>query len=108
MNEEEEGKERVKAVSELIGGGKILIPFTMCIISLAGVWYDARNQASMMQKDITAIAEARAKDEARIQSLTDRVNAQDLVLTEVKGDLKHIKDDTQATLTLVREWMRTR
>jgi hypothetical protein len=107
MEGEKEENAQVKEVADLIGGVKIIIPFAMCIISLAGVWYDSRNQAEMMQKDITIGVESRAKNEARIQALTDRMNAQDLVLTEVKGDLKHIKDDTQATLTLVREWMRT-
>ena len=105
MEEELEAKE-IRAVTDFISGGRILVPFAICILSLAGVWYDSRNQSELMQKDITSAIQERAKNEARIDALTDRVNAQDLVLTEVKGDLKHIKDDTQATLSLVREWMR--
>ena len=95
-----------KAVTELLKGARILIPFIITLFSLAGVWYDARNQVSIMQKDITTAIESRAKNEARIQALNERVSAQEITLTEVKSDLKHIKDDTKETLDLVREWMR--
>jgi len=84
----------------------VLIPFAITLLSLAGVWYDARNQASIMQKDIQSGSAHRAKNEARIEAIARQVTAQELTLTEVKSDLKHIKDDTKETLDLVREWMR--
>lgn len=94
------------AVVNFISGGKVLIPFAVCLLSLAGVWYDARNQTSMMQKDILNAKAERAKTEAKLESLSLQVSAQELTLTEVKSDLKHIKDDTKETLDLVRSWMR--
>lgn len=102
----DEIEKKANAVNEILTGAKVLLPFGITLLSLAGVWYDSRNQVSMMQKDITTAIEARAKNEARIQSLTDRVSAQEITVTEVKSDLKHIKDDTKETLDLVREWMR--
>jgi len=96
------------AATELLKGAKVLVPFALCLMGLAGVWYDTRTEASNMQKDITTAIEARAKNESRIQVLSERMAAQEITLTEVKSDLKHIKDDTQETLGLVREWMRGR
>lgn len=101
-----ESEKEAKAVTEMLTGAKVLIPFAITLLSLAGVWYDARNQASMMQKDIQAAASQRAKNEAKIEALSRQVTAQELTLTEVKSDLKHIKDDTKETLDLVRTWMR--
>jgi len=98
--------EEAKAIVSLTKGAQILIPFAITLLSLAGVWYDARNQVSIMQKDITSAIESRAKNEARIITLSERVTAQEITLTEVKSDLKHIKDDTKETLDLVRAWMR--
>ena len=99
-------EEEAKVIVNITKGAQILIPFAVTLLSLAGVWYDARNQVSIMQKDITSTIEARAKNEARITALSERVSAQEITLTEVKSDLKHIKDDTKETLDLVREWMR--
>jgi len=98
--------EEAKVIVNLTKGAQILIPFAITLLSLAGVWYDARNQVSIMQKDITSAIESRAKNEARIMALSERVTAQEITLTEVKSDLKHIKDDTKETLDLVRAWMR--
>lgn len=108
MTEITNQEKEAQAATELLKGAKVLVPFAVCLMSLAGVWYDARNQSAIMQKDITSGIEARAKSEARIQALTERMAAQEITLTEVKSDLKHIKDDTQETLGLVREWMRGR
>lgn len=101
-------EKEARVVTDMLTGARVLIPFAITLLSLAGVWYDARNQASMMQKDIVSATAASAKNEARISVLTAQVTAQELTLTEVKSDLKHIKDDTKETLDLVREWMRVR
>jgi uncharacterized coiled-coil protein SlyX len=101
----EKDKEAI-AVTEMLSGVKVLLPFAITLLSLAGVWYDSRNQVAVMQKDIVNATASRAKNEARIESLSLQVTAQELTLTEVKSDLKHIKDDTKETLDLVREWMR--
>lgn len=104
----DEIEKEAKAVSEIIGGAKVLIPFAVCLLSLAGVWYDARQEAAEMKKDIATATAQRAKNEAKLEALSERIAAQEITLTEVKTDLKHIKDDTQETLDLVRSWMRGR
>ena len=102
MSDEKESR----AVIEMLTGAKVLIPFAITLLSVAGVWYDMRNQVSMIQKDVKIAASERAKNEIRIESNTLQITAQELTLTEVKSDLKHIKDDTKETLDLVRSWMR--
>jgi uncharacterized coiled-coil protein SlyX len=101
MDQIQERESEAKAVVDILAGVKVLVPFAVSISMITGVWIK-------LEGDVTTLKAAQAKQEARVDAIAAQVTAQELTLTEVKSDLKHIKDDTKETLDLVREWMRKR
>lgn len=96
-------EKQAKSFLDLMSGAKIIIPFIFMIISVAGVWYDGRNQINIMQKDINTAYALAVKNEAKIQTLQITIENQRVTLTEVTTDLKYIKDAQKETLELVRK-----
>ncbi len=97
--------EEAKAVTGLIKGAKIIIPFVVSIASVVGVYYKMSNDINNIRTDLENERKNTAKIEAQQIMLSSRVSAQEITLTEVKTDLKHIKNDTKETLDLVRSFI---
>ena len=88
-------EEEAKAVTSLIKGAKILVPFVISIGSVIGLYYTMDNRISILEKD-------NAKLETKVESQEKMLNSHAITLSEVTTDIKHIKDDTKETLGLVR------
>jgi len=97
MNTEEEAK----AVTGLIKGVKILVPFAVSIASIVGVYYAMDNRLTTVEKELT-------KSTAKIETQEKLITQHSITLSEVTTDIKHIKDDTKETLNLVRTLYRQR
>lgn len=96
-----EVEKEAQAVTSLIKGVKILVPFVISISSVVGVYYAMDNRLNIVEKDLTkAIAKIEAQEKLTTQH--------SITLSEVTTDIKHIKDDTKETLNLVRTLYRQR
>lgn len=94
-------EEEAKAVTGLIKGVKILVPFAVSITSIVGVYYAMDNRLSLVEKDLT-------KAISKIDAQEKLITQHSITLSEVTTDIKHIKDDTKETLNLVRTLYRQR
>ena len=83
------------AVTGLISGAKILVPFVLTIVSIVGVYYAMDNRLSAVEKELSRVS---AKSEAH----GEVIQQHSITLSEVTTDIKHIKNDTKETLDLVR------
>ncbi len=90
-----------QAVTGLIKGVKILVPFAVSIASVVGVYYAMDNRLSIVEKEL-------AKAVGRVEAQDKLLTQHSITLSEVKTDIKHIKDDTKETLNLVRTLYRQR
>ncbi len=87
--------EEAKAVTGLIKGVKILVPFAVSIASIVGVYYATDNR-------ITALEKSNSKLEAKVEEQGKIITNHGKTIVGVKTDIQHIKDDTKETLDLVR------
>ena len=90
-----------QAVTGLIKGVKILVPFAVSIASVVGVYYAMDNRLNIVEKEL-------AKAVGRVEAQDKLLTQHSITLSEVKTDIKHIKDDTKETLNLVRTLYRQR
>jgi len=90
-----EVEKEAMAVTSLIKGVKIIIPFAISIASVVGVYYAMDNRLSTVE---TELARVSAKAEAH----GELIQQHSITLSEVTTDIKHIKNDTKETLDLVR------
>lgn len=90
-----------QAVTGLIKGVKILVPFAVSIASVVGVYYAMDNRLNIVEKEL-------AKAVGRVEVQDKLLTQHSITLSEVKTDIKHIKDDTKETLNLVRTLYRQR
>jgi predicted RNase H-like nuclease (RuvC/YqgF family) len=101
-------EEEAKAVTNLIKGVKIIVPFVISIVSIVGVYYAMEKDISDLQKDLSNEKEKVVKLQTKVESQERVLNAHAITLSEVTTDIKHIKDDTKETLDLVRTLYRLR
>lgn len=95
-------------ISIFMDGAKILLPFGVALWAVFSVAGDAKEERALMKQEITEGVEERAEHKGEVKALRDQVQANTVTLTEVKTDLKHIKDDTKETLELVRAYVGSR
>lgn len=92
----------------LIDGAKILIPFGMAMWTIFNVSAGAGEERAVIRKEVSQAAKERAELKGENQALRNQVQLNTITLTEVKTDLKYIKDSQQETLDLLRSLMRER
>ena len=83
-------------------GAKVLIPFAMAMWAIFNVSAGAQEQRAVMQQEISQAAKERAELKGENQALKNQVQLNTITLTEVKTDLKYIKDSQQETLEILR------
>ncbi len=88
---------------KLLKGGKMLAPFAISIISIAGVYHEMDKKVDMSNSHLQAEKTKTARLEARVETLENQVSAHDITLAELKIDLVHIKDDTKQALEILRD-----
>jgi len=91
-------------VSVFMDGAKVLVPFGAVLWAMFSLAGDARTERASMQEQINEGIKERAELKGENKALRQQVQANTVVITEVKTDIKHIKDDTKETLKLVRSY----
>ncbi len=96
-----EVEKEAQAVTGLIKGVKILVPFVISIASVVGVYYTIDARVAALEKDNASI-------KTKIKEQGETIRNHDRTLIKVTTDIQHIKDDTEETLNLVRALYRQR
>lgn len=91
-----------KSINLMMEGAKVLIPFAMAMWAIFNVSAGAQEQRAVMQQEISQAAKERAELKGENQALKNQVQLNTITLTEVKTDLKYIKDSQQETLEILR------
>jgi hypothetical protein len=102
----EEKKE--KSVDFLMDGAKIAIPFAMAMWTIFNVSAGAKEERAIIRKEISQSAKERAELKGENIAVKTQVHSNTISLTELKIDLKYIKDSQEETITLLRTMMRER
>jgi hypothetical protein len=97
-----------KAAGYFLDGAKILLPFAAALWAVYSFSGDAKEERALMHQQINTNIREISEVSGENKALRDQVQANTVTLTEVKTDLKHIKNDTKETLDLVRAYVRPR
>lgn len=87
---------------------KIAVPFAMAMWTIFNVSAGAKEERAIIRKEISQAQKERAELKGENIAVKNQVHSNTISLTELKIDLKYIKDSQTETIELLRTMMRER
>jgi hypothetical protein len=97
--------ERTKSVQYFFDALKVILPFAAAMWAIFAIQGESNEERAMMREHIREHTEKITELYAEQELMRAQMHQNAIDLTEVKSDLKYIKDDTKETLDLVRAYI---
>lgn len=104
----EEREREAKEITSFYQGAKVLLPIAMSLMVTVVGWglvaYSAAKESGRLEQRLSQAEKDIIEMKADVKVNRQELNGVKLNMAELKVDVKNIKEDTEETLQLVRNW----